>query len=101
MVDNYSLWESHDNENESRLENLPICDCCGEHIQQDTAVRINGCWFCDSCLDELREDTEREQRMWKDEKEELKRNIINGIKDMVLYLIAWGLLMIPVVKILM
>ena len=62
MVDNYSLWEDHDNKMESRLANLPVCDCCGERIQQDTAVRIDGFWYCDECLDEMREDTERGEK---------------------------------------
>lgn len=59
MVDNYDLWVAHDNDMQRELENFPLCECCGEPIQQDTAVRINGDWYCDDCLDNLREDTER------------------------------------------
>ena len=55
MVDNYDLWEEHDNEMQRKLENLPVCECCGEPIQQDTAVRIDGFWYCDDCLEGLRE----------------------------------------------
>lgn len=59
MVDNYDLWVAHDNDMQREIEKLPLCECCGEPIQQDTAVRINGDWYCDDCLDNLREDTER------------------------------------------
>ena len=58
MVDNYDIWDAHDREMERKLENLPLCECCGNPIQQDTAVRINGDCYCDDCLDEMREDTE-------------------------------------------
>lgn len=44
---------------------LPECTICGEKIYQDTAVCIVGLttydiWICDRCLDELRQDTEKE-----------------------------------------
>ena len=42
MVDNYDLWVAHDNDMQREIEKLPLCECCGEPIQQDTAVRING-----------------------------------------------------------
>ncbi len=54
MVDNYDLWERHDNEMERELEKRPICAYCGEHIQTDMAVYMNGEWICDDCIDEMR-----------------------------------------------
>ena len=36
--------------------------------------------------------------MWRDEKEELKANIISGIKYGLMYVIAWALMMVPVIK---
>lgn len=54
MVDNYELWERHDNEMESKLAKQPICSCCGDYIQQDMAVYYNGEWICDDCLGEMR-----------------------------------------------
>lgn len=45
-------------ENEKRLEQKPQCECCGEHIDQESAVRINGMYFCDNCIDGMREDLE-------------------------------------------
>lgn len=39
------------------LRNHPICVCCGEHIQQETAVKIDGTWYCDECLESMREET--------------------------------------------
>ena len=52
MIDNYSLWKNHDAEQEEALSKLPICRICGEHIQQDTAICIDGKWYCDHCLNE-------------------------------------------------
>lgn len=34
---------------ELRLELLPKCVCCKEPIQQDTAIYIDGDWFCEEC----------------------------------------------------
>lgn len=50
MLDNYDLWQAHDAEQERKLNMLPKCSCCGNPIQQDTVVCINGKLYCDSCL---------------------------------------------------
>ena len=50
MDDNYSLWERHERELERWLERRPMCSCCDNHIQEDTAVYINGEWICDDCI---------------------------------------------------
>ena len=49
MPDNYDLWEAHDAEQERRLAKLPVCDRCGEHIQQEKAIYYNDQWCCEEC----------------------------------------------------
>lgn len=58
MFDNYDLWAAHDDEQEAKLRRLPVCCDCKDHIQQESAVRINGKWFCDRCLEDMREEIE-------------------------------------------
>lgn len=36
---------------ERKLEELPICSECGEHIQDDMCYEINGEYICDECMD--------------------------------------------------
>lgn len=43
-------WEAREADNARRLTFLPKCEECEEPIDQDTAVCINGCWYCDECL---------------------------------------------------
>lgn len=42
------------------LARYPICCRCGEHIQQETVVRIGNDYYCDECLDALREQIDLE-----------------------------------------
>ena len=51
MSDNYDLWEQHDAEQEAWLQKRPMCDCCGERIQDESYHQINGERICDRCLD--------------------------------------------------
>lgn len=51
MPDNYDLWEQHDAEQEEWLRKRPMCDCCGERIQDESYHQINGERICDRCLD--------------------------------------------------
>ena len=39
-----------------RLAQLPTCERCGEPIQQERAVCIEGFWYCDECLDFYRKE---------------------------------------------
>lgn len=48
-------FHRHDTEQEEWLDSLPKCEHCGEPIQQEKAVCIDGKYFCDECLDEMRE----------------------------------------------
>ena len=45
---------AYEAEQERWLESLPTCTLCGEPIQQETAVYINGHYYCDDCLEENR-----------------------------------------------
>lgn len=57
IPDNYDLWEAHDREQEEWLQSLPKCHHCGEPIQQEKAVCIDGDWYC--------EEKECEEEAWK------------------------------------
>jgi formylmethanofuran dehydrogenase subunit E len=51
MIDAYDLWEAREFERNRWLEQLPRCCHCDEPIQQETAVCIDGAWYCDECLE--------------------------------------------------
>lgn len=48
----FDRWNA---EQEDWLARLPVCCDCGNPIQQEDAVRIDGKWYCDDCLDMMRE----------------------------------------------
>ena len=43
-------FERYDAMQEERLEQLPICDGCGQHIQDDYLFEIDGQILCDECM---------------------------------------------------
>ena len=45
-------YERHSAEQERELEQLPICDCCGEPIQDLFCYEINDEIICEECLNE-------------------------------------------------
>ena len=45
----------HDAEQQAWLEKRPVCHYCGEHIQDEYAVRIDGHWICKECIDDFTE----------------------------------------------
>lgn len=47
-------FDRHDTEQQKKLDRLPKCTECGEPIQQEKAVCIDGDFYCDHCLDEMR-----------------------------------------------
>lgn len=53
MQDVYDLWQKHDAEQEEKLSKLPICSCCKERIQQESAIHYNNKWWCEECEDEF------------------------------------------------
>lgn len=50
-IADFNRWDADQTE---WLERLPVCSECGEHIQQEDAVCINGEWYCDECLRVMR-----------------------------------------------
>lgn len=42
-------FERHDREKEKALSMLPVCECCGNPIQQKKAVYYNDQWCCKEC----------------------------------------------------
>jgi formylmethanofuran dehydrogenase subunit E len=59
IPDNYDKWKQHDAEQEAKLENLPVCEYCGMHIQDDYYFEIEGVIICEECLnDNFRKDVE-------------------------------------------
>ena len=53
-------FERHDRDQARRLKRLPTCERCGDAIQQERAVCIEGFWYCDECLDEYRREVNAE-----------------------------------------
>ena len=49
--DNYDVWKHHEDEQEKRLAELPVCDCCDEPIQDDHYYLINSDNICPDCLE--------------------------------------------------
>lgn len=48
----FDRWDA---KQQRKLDRLPKCACCCEPIQQEDAVCIEGKYYCDDCLDEMRE----------------------------------------------
>lgn len=44
-------FAAHDRKQAKWLNSLPTCECCGDAIQQERAVCIEGFWYCDKCLE--------------------------------------------------
>lgn len=47
-------FQRHDRAQEMALSKLPKCKCCGEPIQQDDAFCIDGQYWCDNCMEDMR-----------------------------------------------
>lgn len=46
---------------DKRLARRPVCDCCGENIQDEMALRYKGIYLCEDCMDYNREYIEVEE----------------------------------------
>ena len=55
MIDNLALYQMHEADQERRLHKMPVCECCGDYIQQDDAFHFKGMWICDDCIDRERD----------------------------------------------
>lgn len=42
--------ENYYNEMEERLQKLPVCECCGNPIQEEYAYLIYDSWYCPDCM---------------------------------------------------
>ena len=52
-------FERHDREQAKQLERLPVCERCGEPIQDDHLYLINDEFVCPECLErDFRKDTD-------------------------------------------
>ena len=40
-----------DRQQQEEIDSLPVCSCCGEHIQDEYAWLINDEWYCNECAD--------------------------------------------------
>lgn len=49
--DPLSDFDRYDRQQEEWLNSLPVCDCCGEPIQDDFCYEINGELICTDCLE--------------------------------------------------
>ena len=49
-------FNRHDRKQAKWLDSLPVCECCGDAIQQERAVCIDGFWYCDKCLEHYRKE---------------------------------------------
>ena len=51
VPDNYDMFLAHEWEMERRLARLPVCDCCGEPIQDEFFYEFDFKKICPSCLE--------------------------------------------------
>ena len=42
-------FDSYDLAQTDKLSKLPLCECCGNPIQQEKAVYYNDQWVCEAC----------------------------------------------------
>lgn len=56
IPDPLDLFLEHDRDREEWLESRPVCDDCGEHIQEDHYYRFNDEIICPDCIDNYRVD---------------------------------------------
>lgn len=52
IPDNYDRWKQYDAEQQAKLEKMPVCSICEEHIQEDRVYVIDGDIVCPYCLEE-------------------------------------------------
>ena len=50
-VDNYEQWKRHDAAQQKKLDELPLCECCEEPIQDEYGYRIGNELICQECLE--------------------------------------------------
>ena len=71
-MDNYDMWLSHDLARERWRERRPVCDVCGEHIQDENVYKTLRGDMCEACAEayadelaeEFKQDTMEEWRSY-------------------------------------
>ena len=58
MVDNYSFFKAHDDEQAKWLKSRPKCCRCDEPIQDDFCYDLGDGLYCPDCLNEYRRSTD-------------------------------------------
>jgi len=48
--DPYRDWMRHDDDAARWLDSRPVCICCGQPIQDETALRLEDGWMCLRCV---------------------------------------------------
>ena len=62
-MESYDVFVARDADMEYSLEQLPMCETCGERVQDDYYYEIDGCIYCEECLNrQYRKDTENYER---------------------------------------
>ena len=46
-IADFDRWDA---DQQKQIGELPVCEDCGEHIQDETAFYINGEWICHDCM---------------------------------------------------
>lgn len=58
VPDPLDYWLEHDQQREEALKKLPVCECCGEPIQEEYCYVINNDYICESCMEENKKSVE-------------------------------------------
>lgn len=48
----YNDYNAHEAEQERLLEECPVCEICGEYIQDSFYYNVDGTIMCESCMNE-------------------------------------------------
>lgn len=52
LADNYDLWKAHEWKQAQELKKCPVCETCGEPIQEDVYFEDEDGKFCEDCWHE-------------------------------------------------
>lgn len=54
IPDNLDLFERYDGRAQDEMDLLPVCDWCGEPIQDEQCYKLDGDVVCEHCMDALK-----------------------------------------------
>ena len=52
VPDNYDMFLAHEQKEEDRIARLPVCEWCGEPIQDEQFYHLDGEYICKACMDD-------------------------------------------------